>query len=58
MLIFFIYCSPQIRLTDSLGKLSRILETDHFALVVHEQIQCTYGVLANIHTPNSLETLA
>ncbi|XP_013883164.1 cystathionine beta-synthase [Austrofundulus limnaeus] len=29
----------QIRLTDSLGKLSRILETDHFALVVHEQIQ-------------------
>uniref|UniRef100_A0A8C8CIR6 Cystathionine beta-synthase n=1 Tax=Oncorhynchus tshawytscha TaxID=74940 RepID=A0A8C8CIR6_ONCTS len=30
----------QIRLTDNLGKLSRILETDHFALVVHEQIQC------------------
>uniref|UniRef100_A0A665WGT6 Cystathionine beta-synthase n=1 Tax=Echeneis naucrates TaxID=173247 RepID=A0A665WGT6_ECHNA len=29
----------QIRLTDDLGKLSRILETDHFALVVHEQIQ-------------------
>uniref|UniRef100_A0A1A8QQW5 Cystathionine beta-synthase n=1 Tax=Nothobranchius rachovii TaxID=451742 RepID=A0A1A8QQW5_9TELE len=29
----------RIRLTDSLGKLSRILETDHFALVVHEQIQ-------------------
>ncbi|XP_037552580.1 cystathionine beta-synthase [Nematolebias whitei] len=29
----------QIRLTGSLGKLSRILETDHFALVVHEQIQ-------------------
>ncbi|RVE75502.1 hypothetical protein OJAV_G00017550 [Oryzias javanicus] len=29
----------QIRLTDNLGKLSRILETDHFALVVHEQIQ-------------------
>ncbi|KAL6115289.1 cbs [Pungitius sinensis] len=29
----------QIRLTDHLGKLSRILETDHFALVVHEQIQ-------------------
>ncbi|XP_069802349.1 cystathionine beta-synthase isoform X2 [Dendropsophus ebraccatus] len=24
---------------DNLGKLSRILETDHFALVVHEQIQ-------------------
>uniref|UniRef100_A0A8C7LKP7 Cystathionine beta-synthase n=1 Tax=Oncorhynchus mykiss TaxID=8022 RepID=A0A8C7LKP7_ONCMY len=30
----------QVRLTDNLGKLSRILETDHFALVVHEQIQC------------------
>lgn len=29
----------QIRLTDTLGTLSRILETDHFALVVHEQIQ-------------------
>ncbi|CAL8390898.1 unnamed protein product [Boreogadus saida] len=29
----------QIRLTDNLGTLSRILETDHFALVVHEQIQ-------------------
>ncbi|KAK0133382.1 Cystathionine beta-synthase [Merluccius polli] len=29
----------QIRLTDNLGRLSRILETDHFALVVHEQIQ-------------------
>ncbi|KAI4882068.1 hypothetical protein NFI96_028317 [Prochilodus magdalenae] len=29
----------QIRLTDNLGKLSQILETDHFALVVHEQIQ-------------------
>ncbi|KAG7467440.1 hypothetical protein MATL_G00153800 [Megalops atlanticus] len=29
----------QIRLTDNLGKLSRILEIDHFALVVHEQIQ-------------------
>uniref|UniRef100_A0A8C9TY75 Cystathionine beta-synthase n=1 Tax=Scleropages formosus TaxID=113540 RepID=A0A8C9TY75_SCLFO len=31
----------QIHLTDNLGKLSRILETDHFALVIHEQIQ--YG---------------
>uniref|UniRef100_A0A4W4GN93 Cystathionine beta-synthase n=1 Tax=Electrophorus electricus TaxID=8005 RepID=A0A4W4GN93_ELEEL len=31
----------QVHLTDNLGKLSRILETDHFALVVHEQIQ--YG---------------
>ncbi|XP_056145115.1 cystathionine beta-synthase b [Lampris incognitus] len=29
----------QVHLTDNLGKLSRILETDHFALVVHEQIQ-------------------
>ncbi|XP_076975122.1 cystathionine beta-synthase [Tamandua tetradactyla] len=29
----------QIRLTDPLGRLSHILETDHFALVVHEQIQ-------------------
>uniref|UniRef100_A0A673YT43 Cystathionine beta-synthase n=1 Tax=Salmo trutta TaxID=8032 RepID=A0A673YT43_SALTR len=29
----------QVRLSDNLGKLSRILETDHFALVVHEQIQ-------------------
>lgn len=35
---------PQIRLTDTLGKLSRILETDHFALVVHEQIQCKYSM--------------
>uniref|UniRef100_A0A8I3P3F4 Cystathionine beta-synthase n=2 Tax=Canis lupus familiaris TaxID=9615 RepID=A0A8I3P3F4_CANLF len=30
----------QIHLTDPLGKLSHILEMDHFALVVHEQIQC------------------
>ncbi|XP_043362589.1 LOW QUALITY PROTEIN: cystathionine beta-synthase-like [Dermochelys coriacea] len=29
----------QIHLQDSLGKLSHILEIDHFALVVHEQIQ-------------------
>ncbi|XP_038153063.1 cystathionine beta-synthase-like protein [Cyprinodon tularosa] len=29
----------QIRLNDNLGNLSHILETDHFALVVHEQIQ-------------------
>ena len=33
----------QIRLTDPLGKLSHILEMDHFALVVHEQIQCKWG---------------
>ncbi|XP_041114691.1 cystathionine beta-synthase-like protein [Polyodon spathula] len=30
----------KIHLNDNLGKLSCILETDHFALVVHEQIQC------------------
>ncbi|XP_075053669.1 cystathionine beta-synthase isoform X2 [Mixophyes fleayi] len=29
----------QVHLMDNLGKLSRILENDHFALVVHEQIQ-------------------
>uniref|UniRef100_A0A4W4HM67 Cystathionine beta-synthase n=1 Tax=Electrophorus electricus TaxID=8005 RepID=A0A4W4HM67_ELEEL len=29
----------QVHLTDNFGKLSRILETDHFALVVHDQIQ-------------------
>lgn len=42
--VIFICCTlpPQVRLTDSLGKLSRILETDHFALVVHEQIQCKF----------------
>lgn len=33
----------QIRLTDPLGKLSHILEMDHFALVVHEQIQCEWA---------------
>lgn len=32
-------CS-QVYLTDNLEKLSRILETDHFALVVHDHIQC------------------
>uniref|UniRef100_A0A8C5XTI8 Cystathionine beta-synthase n=1 Tax=Microcebus murinus TaxID=30608 RepID=A0A8C5XTI8_MICMU len=32
----------QIRLTDTLGSLSHILELDHFALVVHEQIQCEW----------------
>uniref|UniRef100_A0AAX7ST37 Cystathionine beta-synthase n=1 Tax=Astatotilapia calliptera TaxID=8154 RepID=A0AAX7ST37_ASTCA len=37
----------QITLTDNLGKLSSILEIDHFALVVHEQIQCEYS---NAHT--------
>ncbi|XP_051782713.1 cystathionine beta-synthase-like protein isoform X1 [Erpetoichthys calabaricus] len=29
----------KIHLNDNLGKLSRILELDHFALVVHDQIQ-------------------
>lgn len=33
----------QIRLTDTLGRLSHILEMDHFALVLHEQIQCEWG---------------
>jgi hypothetical protein len=32
----------QIHLTDTLGTLSHILEMDHFALVVHEQIQCEW----------------
>ncbi|KAM7132048.1 cystathionine beta-synthase isoform 1-T3 [Molossus nigricans] len=36
----------QIRLTDPLGTLSRILEMDHFALVVHEQIQSRDQALA------------
>uniref|UniRef100_A0A8C6JEW3 Cystathionine beta-synthase n=1 Tax=Melopsittacus undulatus TaxID=13146 RepID=A0A8C6JEW3_MELUD len=31
-----------IGLEDSLGKLSCILENDHFAIVVHEQMQCRY----------------
>lgn len=30
----------QIYLDTTLGKLSRILDTDHFALVVHNQKQC------------------
>ncbi|KAF4086563.1 hypothetical protein AMELA_G00084950 [Ameiurus melas] len=29
----------QVHLTDNLGKLSRILEMDHFAVVLHDQIQ-------------------
>ncbi|KAM4796954.1 LOW QUALITY PROTEIN: cystathionine beta-synthase [Rhinophrynus dorsalis] len=33
----------QVHLMDNLGKLSRILETDHFALVVHEQIQSDHN---------------
>uniref|UniRef100_A0A8C4UTI7 Cystathionine beta-synthase n=1 Tax=Falco tinnunculus TaxID=100819 RepID=A0A8C4UTI7_FALTI len=31
----------KIGLEDSLGKLSCILENDHFAIVVHEQMQCS-----------------
>ncbi|XP_059542542.1 cystathionine beta-synthase isoform X1 [Myotis daubentonii] len=38
----------QIRLTDPLGMLSRILEMDHFALVVHEQIQSRDQALAGV----------
>ncbi|XP_063301678.1 cystathionine beta-synthase isoform X1 [Pelobates fuscus] len=33
----------QVHLMDNLGKLSRILETDHFALVVHDQIQSDHS---------------
>lgn len=32
-------CS-QVHLTDNLGMLSQILETDHFALVVHDHVEC------------------
>uniref|UniRef100_A0A8C3VHM1 Cystathionine beta-synthase n=1 Tax=Catharus ustulatus TaxID=91951 RepID=A0A8C3VHM1_CATUS len=32
----------KIGLEDSLGKLSCILENDHFAIVVHQQMQCGY----------------
>ncbi|XP_067111172.1 cystathionine beta-synthase b [Osmerus mordax] len=57
----------QVRLTDNLGKLSRILETDHFALVVHEQMQymadgsvCTrqmvFGVVTAIDLLNYITT--
>ncbi|ELK37265.1 Cystathionine beta-synthase [Myotis davidii] len=38
----------QIRLTDPLGMLSRILEMDHFALVVHEQIQSRDQALTGV----------
>ncbi|XP_013394087.1 cystathionine beta-synthase [Lingula anatina] len=31
--------APQVRLDTSLGKLSRMLDTDHFVLVVHDQRQ-------------------
>uniref|UniRef100_A0A8C3Q533 Cystathionine beta-synthase n=1 Tax=Geospiza parvula TaxID=87175 RepID=A0A8C3Q533_GEOPR len=32
----------KISLEDNLGKLSCLLENDHFAIVVHEQMQCRY----------------
>lgn len=35
----------QIHLSDTLGTLSHILEIDHFALVIHEQIQCEWDSL-------------
>uniref|UniRef100_G3T4N4 Cystathionine beta-synthase n=1 Tax=Loxodonta africana TaxID=9785 RepID=G3T4N4_LOXAF len=38
----------QIRLTDPLGQLSHILEMDHFALVVHEQIQSQDQALSGV----------
>lgn len=44
-----------MRLTDNLGKLSRILETDHFALVVHEQMQCKSSHLFPVMFPLSQE---
>uniref|UniRef100_A0A8C7LNJ8 Cystathionine beta-synthase n=1 Tax=Oncorhynchus mykiss TaxID=8022 RepID=A0A8C7LNJ8_ONCMY len=58
----------QVRLTDNLGKLSRILETDHFALVVHEQIQfmadgssclrqMVFGVVTSIDLLNYITTM-
>lgn len=37
-----VFCAVQIGLEDSLGKLSCILENDHFAIVVHQQMQCGY----------------
>uniref|UniRef100_A0A8C7IV34 Cystathionine beta-synthase n=1 Tax=Oncorhynchus kisutch TaxID=8019 RepID=A0A8C7IV34_ONCKI len=57
----------QVRLTDNLGKLSRILETDHFALVVHDQIQfmadgssclrqMVFGVVTSIDLLNYITT--
>nr|4UUU_A Chain A, Cystathionine Beta-synthase [Homo sapiens]4UUU_B Chain B, Cystathionine Beta-synthase [Homo sapiens] len=43
----------QIRLTDTLGRLSHILEMDHFALVVHEQQrQMVFGVVTAIDLLN------
>ncbi|MBN3318456.1 CBS synthase, partial [Atractosteus spatula] len=47
----------QIHLNDNLGKLSRILEIDHFALVVHEQIQCKWSAFFP-HPPALLPDLS
>ncbi|KAM9253011.1 cystathionine beta-synthase-like [Dugong dugon] len=38
----------QIRMMDPLGQLSHILEMDHFALVVHEQIQSQDQALSGV----------
>ncbi|MPC96401.1 Cystathionine beta-synthase [Portunus trituberculatus] len=35
----------KIKLDTTLGKLSRILDRDHFALVVHTQRLCKYALL-------------
>lgn len=35
----------KIKLDTTLGKLSRILDRDHFALVVHTQRLCKYTLL-------------
>jgi cystathionine beta-synthase len=32
----------KVRLEMNLGKLTYILNTDHFALVIHSQIECKY----------------
>lgn len=49
--------SPQINLDDTLGKLSHILENDHFAIVVHDVEQCKCNVVLIItsgYLPSSL----
>ena len=38
MLLLFV----KVTLETSLGQLSRVLDNDHFALVVHDQRQCKY----------------
>ncbi|KAM9346815.1 cystathionine beta-synthase b [Symphorus nematophorus] len=64
-----VLCKPykQVHLTDSLGTLSQILETDHFALVVHHhtqyntdgsacQKQMVFGVVTAIDLLNYITT--